>query len=326
MKDKLKYKIEAVLFASGRGVEEEKICELCECTKTAFKKAINELVEDYEKRDSSLLITQANGKWKINVREEFLSLVRSIVSETELPRHVLRTLAMIAYKSPVLQADIIHARGQSAYEHIQQLVDDQFVTKEKYGRSFKLKVTDKFFRYFDVEGDLEIQDVFKQVTKAYEGQQKLGDLDVVDAEEEEDDKENPNTNENTKPKTLEGLEITDATPIGANDHNSIFEKKEGMVEEVESDFRTNLDLKKVQVTEEEKREQKSFLDEIESQIESISGKMNKDDEDEENPLNKYKREKKEEEIDSQNNEDIDESENEEETADSEEEKEDTEEK
>ena len=163
MEDDLKNKIEALLFASGKFMSDENLALIIGAEKKDVKKAIKALKKDYDEREHSLMITQESNSWKINVREAYLELVRKIVADTELPKSVLQTLAVIAWKSPILQASVVKTRGNKCYEHIAQLEEMGFVTKEPEGRSFNLRVTEKFFEYFDVEGDKDIKEMFKDV-------------------------------------------------------------------------------------------------------------------------------------------------------------------
>ena len=60
---------------------------------------------------------------------------------------------MIAYKNPAQQHEIIKIRGNKAYDHIGILKELDFVTSEPSGRSRLLKLTQKFYDYFDVVAD-----------------------------------------------------------------------------------------------------------------------------------------------------------------------------
>jgi len=185
-------KVEAVLFASGKAMDEGHIKELTELKPKETRKALETLQQQYAERESALFIWNEGEKWKINVKEDYIGLVKTLAAETELDRAVLETLAIIAYRSPILQSDVIRVRGSGAYEYIGELVDKGFVTKEKEGRSYKLKITDKFYHYFDVAGDGEIRDVFSKINKPNpedfmpKEQKKLGDLEIVDAETDEE--------------------------------------------------------------------------------------------------------------------------------------------
>ncbi len=188
----LKLKIEALLFSAGKRVELEFISNVvAQANINLIKKALLDLKKDYEERDSSLMIVEDGSSWKIIVKEKYAPIVRKIVADTELSKTVMETLAVIAWKSPVLQSEVIRIRTNKAYDHIEELINTGFVTKEKKGRSFILKITEKFYNYFDVEGKEDIRNVFSKIKEKpvqrkvdefkADGQKKLGSLDVVNA-------------------------------------------------------------------------------------------------------------------------------------------------
>lgn len=218
----LKNKIEALLFASGKGLTVEDIVDYCEEKTATIKRTLTQLHKEFAERDGSLVVEEHNSKWKMTVRGKYTEYIKKIVSETELPGPILKTLAIVAYKSPVLQADVVHMRGQSAYEHIKQLAKQKFLTKDEEGRSYILRITDKFFNYFDVEGDQEIREIFASLKEKEEGrraeaeeaqqehiQKKLGELEVVEMSKEKDHEkifDNTTLGPITKQKTKEDIE------------------------------------------------------------------------------------------------------------------------
>lgn len=265
--NELTNKIEAILYASGKGVTEEDLANYCETKPKAVQKAIEELQKNLEERNGSLLITEHNDKWKLTVKGKYTPLIQAIVSETELPNPILKTLAVIAYKSPVMQSDIVNMRGQGAYEHIKTLVKEKFITKEESGRTFILKITDKFYNYFDVEGDEEIREIFANLRKQ---QQKMTELEIVTIANEE--LATKNTLENQQ--KLGNLAIVDVNPNREQDK---------LAPEEETKPRTK------EKNEEEKREEEAFLDNIDKKIDEISKHVKKQE------LPKREEHKKEEE-------------------------------
>ena len=175
-----KNKIEALLFACGKYIDEEIISELCSIDKKRLKKILEELRKDYESKNNALMIFNEENSWKINVREKYLSIVRKIVAETELPRSVMETLAVIAWKTPIYQSEVVRIRGNKCYDHIEVLEDAGFISKDKKGRSYVLKATDKFFNYFEIDrGNLKgIFDTVK-VPEVKEEQKTLESTEII---------------------------------------------------------------------------------------------------------------------------------------------------
>ncbi|MFC1753143.1 SMC-Scp complex subunit ScpB [Thermoproteota archaeon] len=194
----LKKQIEAILFAAGRKVELEEILRLTKNEEASVKPTLEELKRDYESSDSPMFLIQEGTGWKMTVREKYLGLVKDVAPHTELNKALLETLAIIAWKQPVMQADVIKIRGSSAYEHIRDLGEMGFLTKIKQGRSFVLKPSTRFFDYFDLPSREAVKEVFKDVElddtekrkdmgETTEEQQKIeGDIDTYEPGEKQD--------------------------------------------------------------------------------------------------------------------------------------------
>ncbi|MBU0667279.1 MAG: SMC-Scp complex subunit ScpB [Nanoarchaeota archaeon] len=184
----LKNEVEALLFSSGKAMSEVELATLTNNQKKNIIKAISELVDNYKNRDSALMVVSEGESWKLIVREKYMNLVVKIISDTELSKSVLETLSVIAWKSPVLQSEVIKIRTNKAYDHIKELVDRDFLIKEKEGRSYKLRVTEKFFEYFDVVGSKGIKEAFKDVKIPVKQEETLGNLEVVKADTDSEEK------------------------------------------------------------------------------------------------------------------------------------------
>lgn len=174
-----KRQVEALLFASGRFMDVNTLLNLTGASsKQVLINNIDKLKNDYDNRNSPLMVVKEKDGWKLTVRENYLPLVRKIVSETELPKTILETLAIIAWKAPVLQSEVVNIRHNKAYEHISELVELGFIRKEPSGRSYMVNLTEKFFEYFDVEGARNIRDVFRKVVSG-PAQTKVDDFESL---------------------------------------------------------------------------------------------------------------------------------------------------
>jgi len=157
----LKKKVEAILFASGKYMSLEEISRLCKKDEQEVKQALLELTVDYKQdTDRSLVVLNDGSMWKLTTKEEYGSIVRQIVSETELTKSQIETLAVIAFKYPIKQSDLIKIRTNKAYDHISDLENAGFISRQKYGRSRLIKLTDKFYDYFDLPRD-KLKERFK---------------------------------------------------------------------------------------------------------------------------------------------------------------------
>jgi len=157
----VKHKVEAVLFTTGKFLTIEEISNLSGLSHEEVLQEISLLSEDYKGRDTSLEIIQLGDKYKLNIKKEHMYLTTKLLKNTELDKPTQETLALIAFKQPILQSLIIKMRGNTAYEHVKGLEQLEFITGEKKGRTRLLKITQKFYDYFDIVED-ELKEKFKQ--------------------------------------------------------------------------------------------------------------------------------------------------------------------
>ncbi|MEW6063439.1 MAG: SMC-Scp complex subunit ScpB [Nanoarchaeota archaeon] len=155
-----KNKVEAVLFTVGKFLSIEEIAKLVGIGSVGYvRELLEEIKKEYSNRSSALEIITENGKWKLSIKKDYLYLTEKLLTDSELDKPTQETLAIVAYKNPVLQAEVIKIRGNKAYDHVKTLVEHSFVTSEKAGRTRLLKLTPKFFEYFDVvEDKLNLKD------------------------------------------------------------------------------------------------------------------------------------------------------------------------
>ena len=249
----LENKIEAILFASGKGVRVIDLSKNCEESEKKILDALKRLQKEYSERDTSLQISTNEDRWKLTVKSKYVVHIEKLVSETELPQPVLKTLAVVAFKSPVLQSEIVDMRGQGAYDHIKQLVGEKFITKDESGRSYVLKITDKFYEYFDVEGDEEIREVFAKLKE--QQIQKLGELEVIDIEKEKKNhaKTSGLAEDSEAKEILKGLEVIKIQEDSETKERLLSEKRE------------------------RRENEKIFLSDMDSQINNLSKKIAEND-------------------------------------------------
>ncbi len=150
----LKNKIESVLFSTGKRLSVQELGSLCKEPDVAkLKHALGLLKKELEEKKSSIALHEEGDYVKLGVRDQYLSIVRKVVKKTELTKSVLETLAVVAFKSPVLQSKVIAIRTNKAYDHLNNLEELGYITREKQGRTKLIKVAKKFFEYFDIPED-----------------------------------------------------------------------------------------------------------------------------------------------------------------------------
>ena len=143
-------KVEAVLFASGKFLEVNKIGEMLNLGSVGIvKNAIEELKEEYGRKDSAIEILEQGGSYRMHIKPDFIPFVKDLMTETEFDRPTISTLAIIAWKQPILQSRIVKIRGNTAYDHLKFLEEKEFITRKPRGLTKIVKLTPKFYEYFD---------------------------------------------------------------------------------------------------------------------------------------------------------------------------------
>lgn len=196
MDTQLQKEIEAVLFASGKFIEVTQIAELLNAAPSKVRTGCTELQKRLESADSALQVIDEDDAFKLHVRDKYLDIVSRVVADTEVSGPVMETLAIVAWRSPIIQSEVVELRGSNAYDHIKELMERGFLVREPEGRSYKLRITEKFFDYFDVEGRNDIKEVFKEVEEAHrkkemelELQHKRVEAKLAESEEPSDEEE-----------------------------------------------------------------------------------------------------------------------------------------
>jgi len=144
----IKKNIEAALFMASGAVSIEDLARIANSTVQETRVVANELIHDYESRNTSIHITDSKDGLKMGLKPEYESTVGHLASSPELNKGVLKTLAFISYKQPVKQSEVIKFRNNKGYDHIKVLEEKEFIRREPAGRSYIIFTTKKFSEYF----------------------------------------------------------------------------------------------------------------------------------------------------------------------------------
>ena len=107
----------------------------------------DDLASEYARRGSGLEIRSIGDGYAMQVRANLASEVVSLApSELEAP--LIRTLAIIAYKQPIRQCDLVEIRGNKSYDHVKELEKRGMINAARQGRTKVLTTTRAFADYF----------------------------------------------------------------------------------------------------------------------------------------------------------------------------------
>ncbi len=143
--------VESVLFSAGRAVSIEEIKSATKLSEKRVINAVENLMEIHNKSDSSSVeIIKAGNKYAMQLKSLYVEHARA-VAKPEIPFHILKTLALIAYHQPIRQADLRKMIGPKVYEHVDVLIDKKLVTSKPQGSTEILTTSRLFPEYFGID-------------------------------------------------------------------------------------------------------------------------------------------------------------------------------
>jgi segregation and condensation protein B len=147
--------IEAVLFASDESLTTARLANITESTTKQVREHIKNLNKKYKANNSAFRIEQIAGGYQMLTLSRYNYWLKKLLrarSETKLSPAAMETLAIIAYKQPVIRADIEAIRGVAVGEVIRSLSYKGLVKivgrAEILGRPMLYGTTKKFLEVF----------------------------------------------------------------------------------------------------------------------------------------------------------------------------------
>jgi segregation and condensation protein B len=156
--DDLKPIIESLLFVAEEPLGVERLKKILPQTDAGeIRRAVDELQAEYEQRRSGFYVAEVAGGFQFRTRPEFNEWIRRLVDPKplRLSKAALETLAIIAYKQPVIRSDVEHIRGVDCGGVLRQLLERKLIRvlgrKEIAGRPLIYATTKKFLETFDLK-------------------------------------------------------------------------------------------------------------------------------------------------------------------------------
>jgi segregation and condensation protein B len=148
--------LEALLFSTHHPLTAGRLAELMDLDSTKpVRRAIKELNQSYESTGRSFRVEQVAGGFQLLTLPEHGDLLKKLHQreiDAKLTKAALETLAIIAYKQPILRADIEAIRGVQCGETIRSLMEKHLVKiagrAEVPGRPILYGTTKRFLELF----------------------------------------------------------------------------------------------------------------------------------------------------------------------------------
>ena len=158
MIQELKNIIESLLFVTDEPIPLDKLKSVLESSETKeIRQALQLLDAEYEQRGGGFHLREVAGGWQLRSRPQYHEWIQRMLqpSPQRLSRAALETLAIVAYKQPIIRADIEHIRGVDCGGILRQLMERKLVRvlgrKEIAGRPLIYATTKLFLELFDLK-------------------------------------------------------------------------------------------------------------------------------------------------------------------------------
>lgn len=153
--ESIKGLLEAVLFLSNEPVPLSFFVKSFSIDPTQAKIILDSLVDEYGDRDGGIILQEIAKGYQFITNARYADQLRRVIGVRKregLSKGMMETLAIIAYKQPIVLAEVDELRGVSSRMMVVKLMERTLVKpvgrKELPGRPLAYGTTNEFLRYF----------------------------------------------------------------------------------------------------------------------------------------------------------------------------------
>lgn len=150
--------LQALFFAHSEPLSTGRLSEITGLTKEEVKESLEALDEYLEDDLSGFELNEIGGGYQLRTKVKFAPYIRLLKAEKpkRLSTPALETLAIVAYKQPVVKSDIEKIRGVDSTPTIKTLLERKLIRIVGYqntvGQPALYGTTDEFLKIFGLKG------------------------------------------------------------------------------------------------------------------------------------------------------------------------------
>ena len=185
----LKAILETLLFISHGPVTVDRLVATLEgATKAEVKQALRCLQQDYDTAGRGLQVVEVAGGFQVVTRPEYAPWIKRLERSKPAPklsRSALESLAVIAYRQPIVRAEIEKIRGVETSSVLKTLLERKLVRivgrKDEPGRPILYGTTRYFLQHFGLRDLSELPPLreFKELGEAEQALLPVGEDPMV---------------------------------------------------------------------------------------------------------------------------------------------------
>jgi len=167
--DQVAARLESALYSAGRPLTVE---ELIKASGTESRQKTLDVLDSIIKKMKSAfkaieIVNLPDSSYVFQIKPEYSSSVRKYASKPLLSKATQKTLSYIALEQPISSKQLLEVRGSGVYTHLKELRQLNFIEHQTVGRLRIYSTTEKFQKYFGIEGDVNAlkQKLFKKIRK-----------------------------------------------------------------------------------------------------------------------------------------------------------------
>jgi segregation and condensation protein B len=150
--------IEAIIFASEVPLTVERVAEIIlDTEKKEIMSLLEKLVREYEERGGGFCLMEVAGGFQFRTRQDLAPWIRKLKAARPamLSPAALETLAVVAYRQPLVKSEIDRIRGVDASGALKGLLEKKLVRivgrKDVPGKPIIYGTTKKFLEVFNLK-------------------------------------------------------------------------------------------------------------------------------------------------------------------------------
>jgi segregation and condensation protein B len=208
----LKAIIESLLFVADKPLSVEKLADIIEETDAKeIRATLQDLLNEFNNPGRGFQLREVAGGYQFRTHPECQAYIKRMLkpAPSRLSRAALETLAIIAYKQPIIRSDVEHIRGVDSGGVLRVLMEKKLVRvlgrREIPGRPLIYATTKRFLEVFDLKNlnDLPTPKEIEELTAQEPDLETQPDVDTQLLE---------------APTTPESAETSDEMEKSAADH------------------------------------------------------------------------------------------------------------
>jgi len=162
-------RLESALYSAGRPLTLEELIkasgtESRQKTTSTLDSIIKKMKNVFKAIEVDIL---PDGSYVFQLKPEYSSSIRKYATKPLLSRATQKTLSYIALEQPISSKQLLEVRGSGVYAQLKELRQLNFIEHQAIGRLRIYSTTEKFQKYFGIEGDVTAlkQKLFKKIRK-----------------------------------------------------------------------------------------------------------------------------------------------------------------